>query len=157
MMRKNIIIAVLLLIALFSSILAFHYYQAFNKLMAAFRNSIILAPTHTLKKSIKSSRPFVNDSSIIVYDDFVHVYDSTFVGKLPPNEISAHTAARIAESVWYSRFGNEIFKCLPLVVYSAKDIWVVTTKNPADNEIGDPYMEISKKDGRIVRYILGKI
>ena len=84
----------------------------------------------------------------------VHPYDSDLQG-LPKGGITRVMAARIAEAVWYTQFGDRIIECRPYIVVFSKGLWIVATYH-SEEIVGNPYMEIDAKDGRIVRYILGK-
>ena len=84
----------------------------------------------------------------------VHPYDSDLQG-LPKGGITRVMAARIAEAVWYTQFGDRIIECRPYFVVFSKGLWIVATYH-SEEIVGNPYMEIDAKDGRIVRYILGK-
>ena len=85
----------------------------------------------------------------------VHPYDSDLQG-LPKGGITRVMAARIAEAVWYTQFGDRIIQCRPYNVAFSNGLWIVTATDQAETSVGNPYMEIDSKDGRIVRYILGK-
>ena len=84
----------------------------------------------------------------------VHPYDSDLQGLLKGG-ITRVMAARIAEAVWYTQFGDRIIECRPYFVVFSKGLWIVATYH-SEEIVGNPYMEIDAKDGRIVRYILGK-
>ena len=84
----------------------------------------------------------------------VHPYDSDLQG-LPKGGITRVMAARIAEAVWYTQFGDRIIECRPYIVVFSKGLWIIATYH-SEEIVGNPYMEIDAKDGRIVRYILGK-
>ena len=84
----------------------------------------------------------------------IHPYDSDVQG-LPKGGITRVMAARIAEAVWFSQFGDRIVECRPYSVVFSKGLWIVAADN-SEEIVGNPYMEIDSKDGRIVRYILGK-
>ncbi len=85
----------------------------------------------------------------------VHPYDSDLQGLLKGG-ITRVMAARIAEAVWYTQFGDRIIQCRPYNVAFSNGLWIVTATDQAEASVGNPYMEIDSKDGRIVRYILGK-
>ena len=87
--------------------------------------------------------------------DTIDVYGSDVPGKFPKEGITRVMAARIAEAVWYTQFGDRIFECRPYSVVFSKGLWIVAADN-SEEIVGNPYMEIDSKDGRIVRYILGK-
>lgn len=73
----------------------------------------------------------------------------------PKNGITRIMAARIAEAIWFSQFGDSIIKCRPYSVVLDKNIWIVSADN-TNGTVGGAYMEIDKTNGRIVRYIMGK-
>ena len=65
-------------------------------------------------------------------------------------------AARIAEAIWYTQLGDRIIECRPHSVVFSEGLWIVATTDNSEESVGNPYMEIDAKDGRIVRYILRK-
>ena len=85
----------------------------------------------------------------------IHPYDLDVQG-LPKGGITRVMAARIAEAVWYTQYGDRIIQCRPYNVAFSNGLWIVTATDQAEASVGNPYMEIDSKDGRIVRYILRK-
>jgi len=75
-------------------------------------------------------------------------------GGFVPN---AATAKRIAEAVWLPIYGKKVLGEKP---YQAKlnsnGVWVVEGSLPKDMDGGVAYIEISKRDGRILEVTHGK-
>ena len=88
--------------------------------------------------------------------DTIPVYRSDVPGKFPKEGITRTMAARMAEAVWFSQFGDRIIQCRPYSVVFSKGLWIVAANDHSEESVGNPYMEIDSKDGRIVRYILRK-
>ena len=66
------------------------------------------------------------------------------------------TAVKIAEAVWLSIYGENIYKEKPFVAELRNDVWTVTGTIPDKSIGGVAEIDIAKKDGRIVRVIHGK-
>ena len=70
-----------------------------------------------------------------------------------PNEL---TAVRIAETVLVSIFGEKIYKQKPYRINLIKDsIWVINGSVPGGGYGENAYIEIRKKDGKILKVIMG--
>ena len=72
-----------------------------------------------------------------------------------PNE---ETAIKIAEAIWYPIYGAKIEKSKPYkahLVYDNK-VWVVEGTLEKGRRGGVPYIEINKKDCRILKVTHGK-
>ena len=70
-----------------------------------------------------------------------------------PNEI---TAAKIAEAVWLSKYGERIYNQKPYRVNLIKDsIWVVNGSISGGGYGENAYIEIRKKDGKILKVLMG--
>ena len=66
------------------------------------------------------------------------------------------TAAKIAEAVWLSIYGERIYNQRPYNVNLFKDsIWIVNGYVPLGTHGENAYIEIRKKDGRILRVFMG--
>ena len=74
-----------------------------------------------------------------------------------PNE---ETAIKIAEAIWLPIYGEEIYNQKPYTASLLKDgIWVVTGTFTGDIEVeagGVAYIEIQKKDGKILKVTHGR-
>lgn len=66
------------------------------------------------------------------------------------------TAAKIAEAVWLSIYGEKIYNQKPYCVNLIKDsIWIVNGYVPFGTHAENAYIEIRKKDGKILRVFMG--
>ena len=66
------------------------------------------------------------------------------------------TAAKIAEAVWLSIYGEKIYNQKPYCVNLIKDsIWIVNGYVPFGTYGENAYIEIRKKDGMILRVFMG--
>jgi len=66
------------------------------------------------------------------------------------------TAIKIAEAVWLPIYGESIYKKRPYKVKLENGIWVVEGTLPLTSKGGVPYIEIQKKDGKILKVIHDK-
>ena len=68
------------------------------------------------------------------------------------------TAIKIAEAIWLPMFGEEIKNFKPYKVYLVDEntIWVVEGVLGKGAKGGYPYIEINKKDCRIIKVFHGK-
>jgi len=66
------------------------------------------------------------------------------------------TAVKIAIAVWLPIYGNGIYQKKPYKVKLQNDVWIVEGTLPADTQGGVPYIEIQRKDGKILRVMHGK-
>ena len=62
------------------------------------------------------------------------------------------TAIRIAEAVWLEVYGDYIYNSTPFVATLRDTIWVVEGTLHAERG-GTPYIEISKKNGAILKVV----
>ena len=70
-----------------------------------------------------------------------------------PNE---QTAAKIAEAVWISIYGERIYNQKPYRVNLIKDsIWVVNGSVPSGGYDENAHIEIRKRDGKILTVFMG--
>ncbi|MFD2718985.1 YbbC/YhhH family protein [Hymenobacter monticola] len=75
-------------------------------------------------------------------------------GGFVPN---AATAKRIAEAVWLPIYGKKVLSEKPYqATLNSKGVWVVEGSLPKDMDGGVAYIEISKRDGRILEVTHGK-
>lgn len=71
-----------------------------------------------------------------------------------PNE---ETAIKIAEAIWLPIYGEKIYNQKPYIVSLVNDsIWVVTGTLAENKRGGVAYIEIQKKDCKILKVIHGK-
>ena len=74
-------------------------------------------------------------------------------GRVPNEE----TAIRIAEAVWLPIYGRLIYDSKPFKAQLVDDsIWVVEGSLPKGCVGGTPYVEIQKKDGKILKVSHGQ-
>jgi len=66
------------------------------------------------------------------------------------------TAIKIATAVWFPIYGERIYKKKPYKIKLLKGIWIVEGSMSKDVEGGVPYIEIQKKDGKILKVSHGK-
>lgn len=115
-------------------------------------------------KASKQNNGFLNYYYFFVDEDTVKHYASA-ENYIPKKGYvsSASTAVKIAEAVWLSPYTANIRKEKPYSISLVKDsIWMVTDSFPMRTNgpivVGGPaYIEIQKKDGKILKVILGKI
>ncbi|HTF16620.1 MAG TPA: YbbC/YhhH family protein [Chryseolinea sp.] len=62
------------------------------------------------------------------------------------------TACSIAEAVWLQTYGDIIYHSTPFVATLKDSVWIVKGTLHAERG-GTPYMELSKKDGRILKVV----
>ncbi len=92
----------------------------------------------------------------------VDLQKSNKVNYIPTNGYvpDKETAIKIAESVWLPIYGKDIYEEQPFVAKLNDDIWTVTGTLPQVEGMvtvgGVAEIDISKKDGRILRVIHGK-
>lgn len=60
------------------------------------------------------------------------------------------TAIKIAEAIWYPIYGSKIEKFKPYTAELKEDIWIVQG-TLLEGKGGVPYIEINKKDCRILK------
>ena len=63
------------------------------------------------------------------------------------------TAIRIAEAVWLSFYGEQIYEQRPFRAQLVKGIWIVTGSLPKDCPGGVPIARIRREDGQIVQVV----
>jgi hypothetical protein len=83
-----------------------------------------------------------------------HLYENFYENRMVPDK---YTAARIAEAVWYSVYGDRIYQKRP---YEAKlidnRIWIIRNIQEKDMSPKDRlYIEIKKSDGTILYVLYG--
>jgi len=75
--------------------------------------------------------------------------DDNLVSDVVPDEA---TAIRIAEAIWLPKYGSKIYTDLPFKA-ALKDstVWIVSGTMPPRMKGGTPYIEIRKRDCRILK------
>ena len=160
-MKKNVIICVMGVLLLLTVYECLHYRRAYfetSDMCFDLRNKPFLdclKEVEREKEARKILPPYNYLSASDINKNPVHVYGYDARGNFPKEGITRTMAARIAEAIWYTQFGDRIIECRPYFVVFSKGLWIVATYH-SEEIVGNPYMEIDAKDGRIVRYILGK-
>lgn len=72
-------------------------------------------------------------------------------GYVPDKE----TAIKIAEAIWLPVFGEKIYKNKPFIAELKKGVWIVQGTLHAQKG-GVPYIEIQKKDCKVLKITHGK-
>lgn len=72
---------------------------------------------------------------------------------LVPNE---ETAIKIAEVILLSIYGEKIYTNRPYSIELRNGVWIIEGTLPKNYQGGVPYIEIQKKDGKILKVIHGK-
>jgi len=80
---------------------------------------------------------------------FGYIPKSGFV----PNEV---TAIKIAEAIWFPIYGDRIFRKKPYIVKLKNNIWIVEGTLSPKSKGGVPYIEIQKKDGKVLKVFFDK-
>ena len=160
-MKKNVVICIMGVLLLLTACLCSFYRREYIEASDIYSE----LEKQQSQDSIKEKEPDKESQKVLVpYNylslsdinkDTIDVYGSDVSGKFPKEGITRVMAARIAEAVWYTQFGDRIFECRPYSVVFSKGLWIVAAYH-SEEIVGNPYMEIDSKDGRIVRYILGK-
>ena len=160
-MKKNVIICIMGVLLLLTACLCFFYRREYIEASDIYSELEKQQSQDTIKEKEpdkEAQKVLVPYNYLTLSDinkDTIDVYGSDVPGKFPKEGITRAMAARIAEAVWYTQFGDRILECRPYSVVFSKGLWVVATYH-SEETVGNPYMEIDSKDGRIVRYILGK-
>ena len=160
-MKKNVIICIMGVLLLLTACLCFFYRREYIEASDIYSE----LEKQQSQDSIKEKEPGKESQKMLVphnylslsdiNKDTIPVYRSDVPGKFPKEGITRTMAARIAEAIWYTQFGDRIIECRPYSVVFSEGLWIVAADN-SEEIVGNPYMEIDAKDGRIVRYILGK-
>jgi hypothetical protein len=66
------------------------------------------------------------------------------------------TAIKIAEAVWFAICGDQIYTKKPFVAKLENGIWYIEGSLPKGYKGGVPYIEINKRDGKILKVIFEK-
>ena len=72
---------------------------------------------------------------------------------LVPNE---ETAIKIAEVILFSIYGQSIYTDRPYSIELRNGVWIIEGTLPKGCQGGVPYIEIQKKDGKILKVMHGK-
>jgi hypothetical protein len=70
-----------------------------------------------------------------------------------PNE---ETAMKIAEVILFSIYGQNIYNSRPYCIELKKGVWIIEGTLPKKYKGGVPYIEIQKKDGKVLKVMHGK-
>lgn len=159
-MKKNFIIIVLIACLCFTTYTTFSYKMKYNQISQLYlRNKMKPAVESMEKRSQQKQQNRTVRWNYLDETDInrnpVIIYNPNVKSTGPQGGVSRIMAARIAEAIWITRFGNKMILCRPYSVISFQGKWIIAANNSEDG-IGDAYMEISQKDGRIVRYIMAK-
>lgn len=95
----------------------------------------------------------------IPYDSIPYIYPQKYKGIMFTKDVvpTRDAAIRIAEVVLSSIFKDSSYQYKFISVsLVSKAYWIVRAKKGTDSFGGDLYIEIQKKDGKILRVILGK-
>ncbi len=66
------------------------------------------------------------------------------------------TAKKIAEAVWVPIYGKDIYNQKPFVATLKDTVWIVQGSLPEDMAGGVAYIEIQKRDGKVLKVTHGK-
>ena len=128
---------------------------------------VILLVSATLiscKKSYKEV--YQKENNISIAKDWVKV-DSAYAEfrsrNLEPRNLVARdivpneeTAIKIAEVILFSIYGQNIYSSRPYCIELKNGVWIIEGSLPKDSKGGVPYIEIQKKDGKILKVMHGK-
>lgn len=141
--KASFILIIVITIGFFSA--CFYFYTNYNSIEYVSVDSLYLG-IDTLPKGTF----YIKDPTLsLEYPRTEYKYNYPLV----PNE---ETAAKIAEIVWVSIYGEKIYNQKPYCVNLIKDsIWVVNGSVPAGGYGENAYIEIRKKDGKILKVLMG--
>jgi hypothetical protein len=155
-MKKNSIIITLSVLLCAAIVVAYTYYKQYTDCSYKYyQQKIVSECTDLYKEPVKRTYSFnyLEESDINQNSKYVYPYHDK--GTWERYKISRIMAARIAEAIWFSQFGENVIQCRPYSVIWHRGKWIVSTTRSYDS-VGNMYIEISAKDGHIIRYILGK-
>ena len=69
---------------------------------------------------------------------------------------NAETAIKVAEAIWLPIYGEGIYEKKPFKAELDNGIWIVKGSLPIGMKGGVPYMEIRKKDCKVLKITHGK-
>lgn len=142
-MKRNSII--ILFIAIAISISCAIYYWKSNQV------EYVMDDIYMEEDTIPKGTLYIKDPNLMI--DYPREKTSYPRDGYVPNE---ETAAKIAESVWLSIYGNKIYDQKPYHVKLFKDsIWVVNGNVPSGTFGENAHIEIRKKDGKILTVYMG--
>ena len=161
-MKKNVIICIMGVLLLLTTYKCLCYRRAYfetSDMCFELRNKPFFDCLKEMERD-REARKILPPYNYLSVSDInnapVHVYSYDTRGNFPKEGLTRTMAARMAEAVWFSQFGDRIIQCRPYSVVFSKGLWIVAANDHSEESVGNPYMEIDSKDGRIVRYILGK-
>jgi hypothetical protein len=64
---------------------------------------------------------------------------------------TSNVASKIAEAVWIEIYGLEVLKHKPYKIKLKNGIWIISGSISKGSLGGVPYIEIQKKDGKIIK------
>lgn len=144
MKRKTVFICI---VAIFVCIFCFTFllYMNYNS------TEYVIDDIYTRNDSIPEGTFYIQASDLTLdypRDNTTYPHDGYVSNEL--------TAARIAEAVWVSIYGEKIYNQKPYRVNLIKDsIWVVNGSVPTGGYGENAYIEIRKKDGKILQVLMG--
>ncbi|WP_321519552.1 YbbC/YhhH family protein [uncultured Bacteroides sp.] len=125
---------------------------------------LVLATLISCKKNCKEV--YQKENSISIAKDWVKVdsayaeFRSRNIGPsnlvkrdIVPNE---ETAMKMAEVILFSIYGQKIYSSRPYCIELKNGVWIIEGTLPKDYQGGVPYIEIQKKDGKVLKVIHGK-
>ncbi len=143
-MKKNTIFSIV--IVLFASCIIFFLYMNYNS------TEYVIDDIYTRSDSVSPETLYIPAPDLTLdypRDKTTHHPDGGYV----PNEL---TAVRIAETVLVAIYGEKIYNQKPYRINLIKDsIWVVNGSVPAGGYGENAHIEIRKKDGKILKVIMG--
>lgn len=102
--------------------------------------ALIVLPIMAISNN-KLRKEEVSDDNIKVSKDYV-----------PDQE----TAEKIAEAIWFPIYGDRIYNQKPYIISSIDSIWIVKGSLPSGKKGGTAYIEIRKRDCKILKVTHGK-
>jgi hypothetical protein len=63
---------------------------------------------------------------------------------------------KIAEVILFSIYGQNIYNSRPYCIELKKGVWIIEGTLPKKYKGGVPYIEIQKKDGKVLKVMHGK-
>lgn len=159
-MKKNTIICIMAALLVLTTYKALYYYNESTEYLNMYwdlKNKPLLDYIEKEKEEREARKtiPYNYLCESDINKNTIFSYGSDAKNMFPKNGVTRIMAARIAESIWYSQFGDKIILCRPYSVLLHEGKWVIAA-NHAEDPVGSAYMEIDQNDGRIIRYILGK-
>jgi predicted amino acid dehydrogenase len=109
---------------------------------------------HQKENNISIAKDWVKVDSAYAEFRSRNLEPSNFVTRdIVPNE---ETAMKIAEVILYSIYGQKIYSSRPYCIELKNGVWIIEGTLPKDYQGGVPYIEIQKKDGKVLKIMHGK-